>query len=177
MQAQQRKINFVWQNSETFCALLLFPDHLHQHALISPSIELPIKNLLPRPEVQLALRDCDHHFPAHDLPLHMRIGVVLPGAIVLVCLGRCVERSQLLQPFLVILMQPALVIPDADTIRSISGVIRSNPILTDKLNVRYSVCDFIPMTIPAFLVYQSPRLPYHSLAHAGCDPKFIAPRA
>jgi hypothetical protein len=90
----------------------LFPDHFHEHPLVPFSIKFPIKNLLPRSKIQLPFGDRHHHLAPHDLPLHMRISVVLPSAIVLICLGRRIKRSQLLEPFFVILMQAALIIVD-----------------------------------------------------------------
>ena len=43
-------------------------NHLHQHALRSVAVEFAVKNLLPRPEIQLALSYSDHHLASHDLP-------------------------------------------------------------------------------------------------------------
>src|SRR6266850_1897538 len=62
----------------------LIANDFHKHALASFPIEFTIKNLFPRPQIQLALRDRDHHFASHDLALEMRIGVVFAGAIVAV---------------------------------------------------------------------------------------------
>jgi hypothetical protein len=45
----------------------LFANDLDQHALAAPSVELAIKDLLPRTEVEFTRRDCDHNLPLHDL--------------------------------------------------------------------------------------------------------------
>ncbi len=43
-----------------------FPDYLHQDALPSPSVEFPVKYLLPRPKIQLSIGDGYNGFPSHD---------------------------------------------------------------------------------------------------------------
>src|SRR5436190_21518137 len=83
-----------------------FADDLDQHPLGPPAVEFAVKNLLPRAEVELAARDRDDNFAAHDLALVMSVGVIFAGAVVLIPLRRWVERRQRLQPFLVIRMQP-----------------------------------------------------------------------
>jgi len=45
------------------------PNNLHQYPLLPSSIELSVENLLPRPEVEFALRDGDHNFTPHHLAL------------------------------------------------------------------------------------------------------------
>src|SRR5438128_70466 len=67
------------------------PKNLDQHPLRSPPIELPIKNLLPRAEVELAATDRHHDLATHNLPFVVRIGVVLARAIVLIPLRRRIE--------------------------------------------------------------------------------------
>jgi hypothetical protein len=47
-----------------------------------PSVELAIKNLLPRTEVEFTRRDRDHNLPPHNLAFHMGIGIVLAGSVV-----------------------------------------------------------------------------------------------
>jgi hypothetical protein len=48
----------------------LFPNHLNQDPFSSATIELAVKDLPPRSEIQLAFGDGDDDFPAHNLPLH-----------------------------------------------------------------------------------------------------------
>ena len=45
----------------------LLPDDLDQHPLRPVAVELAVEDLLPRPEVELPLRDRDDHLAAHDL--------------------------------------------------------------------------------------------------------------
>jgi len=49
------------------CALLT--NDLDQHTLRPAAIELTIEDLLPRTEIKLPIRNGNHHFPTHDLPL------------------------------------------------------------------------------------------------------------
>src|SRR5207245_8736591 len=59
-------------------------DHLDQHALGPAAVELPVEDLLPGAEVQLAPGHRHHHLPAHDLPLVVGVAVVLAGAVVVI---------------------------------------------------------------------------------------------
>src|SRR5215467_27854 len=74
------------------------PNHLHQHALRPLPIELAVEDLLPWAEIEFAIRYGDDDFPAHDLALVMRVGIVLARAIVRVPLRRRVERCKFLEP-------------------------------------------------------------------------------
>src|SRR5262245_60341437 len=69
---------------QTARSVTSLPDDLDQHPLRAVAVELAVENLLPRPEVEFPLRDGDHNFPAHDLPLQVGVGVVLAGAVVVV---------------------------------------------------------------------------------------------
>jgi HTH-type transcriptional regulator/antitoxin HigA len=53
-------VNRPWQS---------LPDDLHEYALRPVAVELAVEDLLPRPEIQLALGNCHDDFSAHDLPL------------------------------------------------------------------------------------------------------------
>ena len=70
----------------------LFADDLDQHAFAATAVELAIKNLLPRAEVEPAVRDRDHDFTPHDLALHMRIGIVLASPVVTIARDWFVRR-------------------------------------------------------------------------------------
>src|SRR3954469_21667947 len=59
---------------------------------------------------------------ADALPLVVRIAVVLAGAVVLVAVGARIERRKLLQPALVVLVQPRLVIVDEDAGGDVHGI-------------------------------------------------------
>ena len=92
----------------------LFPDDLDQHPLRPMAVELAVEDLLPRPEVELALGDRHDDFAAHDLPFQVGVGVVLAGAVVVVVVRVGVERGQLLQPDAEVVVQAALVVVDED---------------------------------------------------------------
>ena len=76
-----------------------FVTFIHPHSLVALAVELAVEDLLPRTEVELALGDRDDDFAAHDLALHVRVGVVFAGAVVRVALRRRVERRQLSSHF------------------------------------------------------------------------------
>ncbi len=60
----------------------------------SPSpVELPVEDLLPRPEVQSPFGDRDDYLAPHDLPLDVHIGIVLTGVVVPVLAHRLVRRD------------------------------------------------------------------------------------
>src|SRR5581483_6282024 len=61
---------------------LLLTDHLHQHALFPPPIEFAVEDLLPWTKVQLPVRDRDDDLAPHELPLDVRVAVVLAGKVV-----------------------------------------------------------------------------------------------
>ncbi len=78
-------------DSLVLVALLLFtPNDLHQHALAPAPIELSIEDLLPGAEIQPPFGHCHDDLPPHDLPLDVRIGVILPGVIARVSAYRLV---------------------------------------------------------------------------------------
>jgi hypothetical protein len=52
------------------------PDYLDQHPLPAPSIELAVKDLLPRAKVEATIGDRHHDLAAYDLPLEVRVAVV-----------------------------------------------------------------------------------------------------
>ena len=59
------------------------------------------QDLLPRAKVEATVGDRHDDFAAHNLPLHMRIGVVFPGVTVTVLADRLV-RGQLFQPIVIV---------------------------------------------------------------------------
>jgi len=78
------------QNEET-----IIPDDLDEHPFFPLPVELAVEDLLRGAEVQPAVRDGDHHLPAHDLALQVCVTVVLAGAVVLVARNRLVGRKRL----------------------------------------------------------------------------------
>ena len=79
----------------------LLPDDLYQHPFPSLLIEIPVVDLLPRPEVEPPLGDRHHYLSSHDLPLDVRVGVILACFIVPVLAHRLM-RGQLLEPAVII---------------------------------------------------------------------------
>jgi hypothetical protein len=86
------------------------------------AVELAVEDLFPGAEVELAVGDGHDDLPAHHLPLHVGVGVVLAGAVVGVALGRSVEGSELLQPLLVVLVQSRFVVVDEHAGRDVHRV-------------------------------------------------------
>src|SRR4051812_22665026 len=60
------------------------PDNLHQHPLPPPAVEFVVEDVFPGPQVQPTLGNRHHHLAAHDLPLQVRIGIILARPIVLI---------------------------------------------------------------------------------------------
>ena len=44
----------------------LLTDDFYQYPFATVAVELTIKNLFPRSKIELARRDRDDHFPAHE---------------------------------------------------------------------------------------------------------------
>src|SRR5439155_8726479 len=84
-------------------------DHLHQHALLAPPVELAVEDALPRSEVELPRGHRHHHLASHHLALEVGVGVVLAGVVVAVLIGGRVGREPL-EPALVVAMEAALVV-------------------------------------------------------------------
>lgn len=85
---------------------VLLPNNLHQNPPSPARSELAVEDLLPGAKIELALGDGDDQIAAHDLALHVGVGVVFAGAVMVVLGGRCVWR-QLLQPQVIVAVQPA----------------------------------------------------------------------
>ena len=107
----------------------LLAEDLDEHAFRAAAVELAVEDLLPRAEIELPAGNRHDDFPAHDLPLVVRVGVVFAGAVVTVALGRRVEGGQLLQPALVVFVQPRLVVVDEHARRDVHRVAQKDPLL------------------------------------------------
>ena len=88
-----------------------FPDDFHEHALFSSSIEFPVKDLFPWSEIELAGRDCDHDFTAHDGALQMGVRIVFPGAVVFIGAVRFLRRKPL-EPAFIVGVQSGFIVVD-----------------------------------------------------------------
>ena len=64
-----------------------------EYALAAGAIKLAVKDLFPGAEVEFARGDRDYYLAAHDLSLHMCVGVIFAGAIVLILRNRFVRRQ------------------------------------------------------------------------------------
>src|SRR5258705_1622644 len=106
-----------------------FPDDLDQHALLAAAVELAVEDLLPRAEVELAAGDRHDRLAPHDLALVVRVGVVLARPVVMVALRAGIERRQLLEPALVVLVEAGLVVVDEHTGRDVHRVHQAEPFL------------------------------------------------
>src|SRR5207247_10520670 len=90
-----------------------FSNDLHQHSLASPAIELTVKDLLPRTEIQFTVADRHHDFASHYLPFYMRVGVVFSRIVVAILLDRLM-RIQFLEPCRGLCVQSLCIMIDRD---------------------------------------------------------------
>src|SRR5688500_17207002 len=118
-------------NSPTDPRLRSLSNDLHQHPLPPSPVEFGVEDLLPRAEIQLAVRDRDDDLPAHDLALEVGVGVVLARAVVAV-LARRLVRGELFEPLVVILDQAGLVVVDVHRGRDVHGVDEDEAVLDRK---------------------------------------------
>src|SRR4030095_12156278 len=100
---------------------LLLPDNLHQHPLLPPPIEFTINDLLPWSEVEVAVCDRNHSLAAHHLSLDVRVGVIFASLIVVILAHGFVWR-ELLEPCLIILVQPTFVIINENRSRNVHRI-------------------------------------------------------
>src|SRR5208283_4730625 len=91
-----------------------FPDDLDQHPLRATPVKLAVEDLFPWPEVELALGDGHDDLTAHDLALHVGVGIVFARSVVMVAGRGGIEGGELLKPLGVIVVQPRFVIIDED---------------------------------------------------------------
>lgn len=87
----------------------LFADNLHENPLTTTSVELAIKNSLPRTEIEFSFRECDDDFSSHYLSLQMSITVVFA------CVVMPIHRLLWSEPFqeiVVVLQQAGLIVID-----------------------------------------------------------------
>ena len=68
----------------------LFSDDLNQDAFGPAAVKFSIEDLLPGPQIQLAVRHRHDHFAAHDLPLEVCIGIVFSAVVMPVLAYRSV---------------------------------------------------------------------------------------
>lgn len=96
-------------------------DDLDEGALAAAPVEFPVKDLFPGPEIELAFGNGDDHLTAHDLPFHVRVGIVFAGPVMVV-LGCRRMRRELFQPNIVIVQQAFLGVIDEDRSRDVHRI-------------------------------------------------------
>ncbi len=90
---------------------LLLSDNFNQNPLPSPPVKLTVEDLFPGAKVQMSVRDGHDDFPPHDLPFQMGIPVILTRSVMSVPRDGIVG-GDILQPFLIVLMQTGFIIVD-----------------------------------------------------------------
>src|SRR5438034_3487285 len=80
-------------------------DHFDHDALLALPIELRVEHLLPRPEIERAVRDRQDHLVTHDGALQVSIGVVLTRLVMPIVEAR---RGELLAPDLEVVDETVL---------------------------------------------------------------------
>ncbi len=63
---------------------MLFADDFDERPFLPAAIELAVKNLFPRTEVQFSGSDRHYHLAPHNLAFHVGVGIILARAIVTV---------------------------------------------------------------------------------------------
>jgi len=97
--------NTVYQVSvEQIWGDFLFSNDFYQDALATSSIEFAIEDLFPRTKIKFTICYSHNDLTPHDLAFHVRIGIVFTSVIMAILVDRLMWR-QLLQPFLIILVQ------------------------------------------------------------------------
>src|SRR3954453_3277209 len=66
------------------CPTRSLPNHLDDHPLGAPAVELAVEDLLPRPQVEPAVGDRHDHLVVDEQVLQVRVAVVLAAAVVAV---------------------------------------------------------------------------------------------
>ena len=92
---ETKTLAYVTPKAIMYAGRLLFPNNFYQDAFLATSVEFIVKNVLPWTQVQRPVGDSDNHFPTHDLPFMVGVGVVFTGTVVMVSLRRRIKRGQL----------------------------------------------------------------------------------
>ena len=58
-----------------------FPDDFYKNPLPAKAVKFPVKDLLPRSEVELPSGDRHNDLPAHDRALEVGVGIVLASVV------------------------------------------------------------------------------------------------
>jgi hypothetical protein len=120
--------------------LTIIPNDLDKHSFPAAAVELTVEDLLPGAKIQAPLGHCNHHLAPHDLPLYVRVRIVLARAVVLVP-GSGLVWCNAFQPFLVVPVQSALVIIDENRGCDVHGVDQAQAFLNSAFAQRlFNLC-------------------------------------
>ncbi len=112
---------------------MLLPNNLRQNPLPPATVEFVVEDVLPRPKMELSIRDRDDDLSTHDLPLVVSIRIVFPGSVVKIAtfcgVASWIERDQVFKPSLVVSMKTALVVIDKDACSDMHRVYEYQAIL------------------------------------------------
>jgi hypothetical protein len=109
-----------------------FADDLYQYPFSPSAVKFPVEDLFPGAKVELASGNGYYHFPPHDLPFHVRIGVYLAG-IVVVRSDRLMGR-QFFKPHVKVVVQSRFIIVDKNTGGNVHGVYKAQSFLYSGLS-------------------------------------------
>ena len=112
----------------------LFPNDLYEYTLVAFAVKFPVKYLLPRPEIELAVRNGDDNLAPHDRAFHMSVGVVLIAVVVILVVR--FFRREFLKPTLKVAVQTALIVIDKHTRRDVHGVYKAQALSDSALGER-----------------------------------------
>src|SRR5690606_15726815 len=97
-----------------------------QHALFALTVEFAVEYLLPGPKIKFSVGYRSHDFAAHDLPLQVRVRIVLEAVMFILAVR--FFRGKLLEPHLEVMVQPGFVIVDEYAGRDVHGVDKHKPV-------------------------------------------------
>lgn len=86
---------------------LLFAHHFHDHAFISLSVELRVKDTLPAAQIELPGRYRNDHFMMNEQCFEMGIAIILASLVMFVVFF---ERSEMVKPLVNVLDQSGFIV-------------------------------------------------------------------
>lgn len=95
---------------------------LDEHSFGASAVKLAVKDLFPRPEVELPIGDGHDHLSSHHLPFEMGIAVIFTRPVMLVRLPRWIKRSESFEPALEVSVESRFVVVDEHTGGDVHGV-------------------------------------------------------
>ncbi len=111
----------------------LLSDDFDEDTLAPAPVKLSVENLFPRAEVRFAFGDGNNYFAPHDLPFHVRIGVILAGAVVPVLRYRLMRR-EFFKPHIIVMQQPVFGIIYEYRRRYMHGIHQTDALLNTALS-------------------------------------------